>query len=54
MMKDSSRCLGCGRWFEYDVPKEEFETGVLAYVPGWCEECGELLEGLDFEPGVDH
>lgn len=49
-MKDKGRCLGCGRWFEYEVPKDEFETGIITHLPGWCEDCGELLEALDFKP----
>lgn len=52
-MEDTARCLGCQRRFVYDVDDQEFECGVISYLPGWCEDCGDLLGALDFFPGEE-
>lgn len=33
----------------YEVPGEEFDCGILDYVPAWCEDCWRVLEELDFD-----
>jgi hypothetical protein len=48
-MREEARCLGCNRWFWFEVAKEDYSSRVLDYLPAWCIDCGKIFEELDFE-----